>query len=82
MCFVIVKFGVKSIVKCVSAEPVGGEKERRRVAINNALSGARIEHGSWMVSSVVKKSQKSQQDVSLQSCAGKSQETLGRSVKN
>lgn len=25
---VIVKFGVKSIVKCVSAEPVGGEKER------------------------------------------------------
>lgn len=51
---VIVKFGIKSIVKCVSAEPVGGEKERELpVAINNALSGARIEHGSWMVSSVV-----------------------------
>lgn len=30
---VIVKFGVKSIVKCVSAEPVGGEERELPVAI-------------------------------------------------
>lgn len=58
--FVILKSGVQSILKCVNAEPAQTSEEGVSVAINDALSDITIEHGSWMVTSVIMQSSTSE----------------------
>lgn len=63
--FVILNSGVKSILKCINAEPAQNGEEGVSVAINDAPSDITIAHGSWMVTSVIMQSStsESKQDV-------------------